>query len=44
MTLRNPILDVNTEIEASVKDLAGNETRVKWTVDWLLTHSKKQLH
>ncbi len=41
MTLRSPIVNTETEIEASVKDLAGNMTRVKWTVAWLLANSNK---
>ncbi|SET55286.1 hypothetical protein SAMN05216326_1362 [Nitrosomonas marina] len=44
MTLRNPISNIGAEIEASVKDLAGNETHVKWTVGWLLAHNKEQVH
>ncbi|MDR4517665.1 MAG: hypothetical protein MRK00_09825 [Nitrosomonas sp.] len=41
MTLRQPITDINTEIEASVKDLAGNVTRVKWTAGWLIANGKR---
>ncbi len=41
MKLHNPITDVNTEIEARVKDLAGNMTHVKWTAGWLIDNSRQ---
>ncbi len=40
LALKDGITDLHTEIEAHVKDKAGNMTSVRWTVEWLLTHSK----
>ncbi len=43
IALKEPIIDLRTEIEASVKDKAGNMTSVKWTAEWLITHGKTKL-
>ena len=40
LALKDGITDLRTEIEAHVKDKAGNMTSVRWTAEWLLTHSK----
>jgi hypothetical protein len=43
LALKDAISDLRTEIEAHVKDQAGNMTSVRWTAEWLLTHSKSKL-
>lgn len=40
LVFKEPITDMDTEIEAIIKDKAGNITSAKWTINWLLANGK----
>jgi hydrazine synthase alpha subunit-like protein len=39
ISLREPIINPDVEVRARVRDLAGNETQVQRTVDWLIRNT-----
>jgi hypothetical protein len=39
ITFREPITNPDVEVRARVRDLAGNETQVQHTMDWLIRNT-----